>query len=189
MRKANLTHRTILFQHEEHQFPEASVGGLMLLYFIPKAKSFHNNLLTKNSNLMKKVNFKNALVAFAVTLVFLLVGAGQAEAQLSTQLVPKVPGAGIAYVDVAQAETILNDAAVQQKSIFLNAQPGSPIYLAAYRLYLYYYGILAELQTGKSVATAINTGLFHLNDSNGNGDLTKEQYSQLKQSAVNLLKK
>lgn len=139
---------------------------------------------------MKKVNFRNVVMAFAFALGFLLSGSEQLSAQSTTLFSVLHPAPNVTFVSAQQAEAILVSAISQQKNILMqNLKPEDPVHVAASRLYIYYSGILDELHKGKAVGLAIENGLIYLNDSNGNGNLPKQQLSQLKQGAINLLKK
>lgn len=136
---------------------------------------------------MKKVNFKNALMALVLALVFLAVGTEQANAQVNAQFNASAPTPGVSYVSTDEAQDILASTIADLKTVLEGLQPGSAMFKATERTVLYYYGIIEQLQLGKSVPVSIQEGRSYLNDSNGNGNLTKQQWSQMVQDATDLL--
>ena len=137
---------------------------------------------------MKKVNFKKVMMALVTVFALVTFGVEKAEAQalneFSTGLYDPAPGT---FVSSAQAEGILKVEFEEISDVLQNLTPGNPVYDVQIRLAHYYRGIYMEVQNGKSVSAAIGSGLSNLNDLNGQGDLTRHQLADLRQTAIDLL--
>lgn len=136
---------------------------------------------------MKKVNLRNALSALVITLSFVFLGV-QVNAQSlsgSGQGPYSLPTGD--YVTPTEAQvTLLNEMNVLKNN--MDGLSSGPALTAQERLFFYYYGIHASLESGQTiVAKAIIEGFQALADSNGNGNLTNAELSNLKQVATNLL--
>jgi hypothetical protein len=135
---------------------------------------------------MKKVNFRNALMALVVTLTFLVMGTGQASAQ---SLSGTGSGSGVMvmptgdFYTAVEAQTVLNNRIMEIKMDIDDANQA--VITAGERQIIYYRGIHALLESGQdNVARAIVEGLSFLNDSNNNSNLTNAQRLALKQLAI-----
>ena len=136
---------------------------------------------------MKKVNFKNALMALVVALTFLFLGTEHANAQSNASFNPSAGVPGVTYMSSSDAQATLLAAMMDLKPTLEGMVPGSAVYNATLRQVYYYHGIYTELQAGKSVPMSIENGLTYLNDSNGFGNLSKSQKMTLRQEAESLL--
>ena len=139
---------------------------------------------------MKKVNFKKVLMALVAVFALMFFSVEKAEAQAQV-ISPNTTGTGLydpapgTFLGSDEARDLLMNTIVVLKN---NAgTPGSASYQEARRTGLYYNGILNELVTGKSVPEAIVVGLLSLNDTNGFGDLQKNDLAELRNGAVDLL--
>ncbi len=141
---------------------------------------------------MKKVNFKNALVALVLAMVFLVVGTERADAQVSTTLTGVVPAAGVILKSPTQAQAVLQSELLDLKASLGGMTPGTPVYNATLLQANYYRGILAGLTAGQSVAEAIQSGLSYAGYPTGNfgtaSSVPKAQLVALMQDATSLLK-
>ena len=141
---------------------------------------------------MKKVNFKNALAALVLAMVFLVVGIERANAQASTTTIAGAPASGVTFKSSAQAQTDLLNAIKTLKTALQNMIPGSAIYNATLIQARYYAGILAEINAGKSVAEAIQAGLAYAGYPTGTfgstSPVSRSQIMAMIQDATNLLK-
>jgi len=141
---------------------------------------------------MKKVNFKNALAALVLAMVFLVVGIERANAQASTTTIAGAPASGVTFKSSAQAQTDLLNAINTLKTALQNMIPGSAIYNATFIQANYYGGILAEINAGKSVSEAIQAGLAYAGYPTGTfgstSPVSRSQIMAMIQDATNLLK-
>ena len=145
--------------------------------------------LTKNfSNLMKKVNFKKVLMALVAVFSLMVFGVEQMEAQaineFSTGLYDPAPGT---FLGTDEAVSVLTGITTSYKEDLEVLLPGNPVYQNVLKNYIYYDGIITELDNGKSVSAAIGTGLTALGDSNGFGSLTRNELKELRDGAIDLL--
>jgi len=144
---------------------------------------------------MKKVNFKTAVSALVLALVFLFLGTERVGAQSAFTANSSVNlpngGKGIYalpqgnFVDSNEALDILTNELLDVKNLLLSLPPGA-LYNATNRQYIYYNSILAELLAGKSVPDAIVYALVSI-DPDTIGGATPAQQQSLKQSAIDLL--
>ena len=134
---------------------------------------------------MKKVNFKNVMTMLAVTLAFLFVSVDGAKAQAITDAELAAVYQGN-YVTVVEAQDLLSEQLGILKDMLETLIAGIPFDVTL-RKYIYFDGVNNELLTGKSIPQSIIDGLSYLNDSNGNGNLSKSQQSQLMQEAITVL--
>lgn len=183
MKKANLTHNTLLRDEALMLSPMVMSNAF---FCFGNSESIFNNSSTKTSNLMKKVNFKMVLMALSVMFTFLFVGVGTASAQQATDQGIYAPAPGNFMNTDEAGVTLLQQIDVLGNQLG-NYDPGTPLYNSTRRQALYYRGIYMELQNGNSVAASIGLGFFNLNDTNGNGDLSKVQLYDLRQQAIDLL--
>lgn len=141
---------------------------------------------------MKKVNFKNALMALVFAMAFLIVGTQESNAQAVTTLTGALPTSGVNFKPSAQVQPILQEKIGSLKTALQGLAPGTAIYNATFIQARYYDGILTEINAGKTVQEAIQTGLSYAITPSGNfgqtSPLSRSQMMLMMQDAVNLLK-
>lgn len=136
---------------------------------------------------MKKVNFKNVLMALSLLLAFFFAGtstvsAQQTSSELSTGITA-VPQGNFVTTEAALQliEEQLADFSVQMKGLPV----GTTMYKAIERQYNYYTEINTNLGAGIGVPESIGQSMYVvMSDTN---PATKTQLVQLKQSAIDLL--
>lgn len=136
---------------------------------------------------MKKVNFKKVLVALVAVFALMFVGVEKAEAQTVTTSGFTNSGA-VTFLGVSEAQDVLMTTMTTLKNDAILLVPGSPASVAISKVVIYYQGIYDELGYGKDVPTAINQGIYSLNDGNGFGQLPSSEYMELRLGAIDLLK-
>jgi hypothetical protein len=157
-----------------------------------------NLILTINSNLMKKVNFKSFLMTLSVALAFILMGAVHAEAQSSALNATNAAGAGSGsspktliippagnFVTQAEALGIIEAHVLSLKAQFELFAPGTAAYGALEKEYAYYTGVFNALEKGFTVPEAIVEGLKEFTDAFG--PVSNTAKALLKQDAVDKL--
>ncbi|MEO1262518.1 MAG: hypothetical protein AAFZ15_27165 [Bacteroidota bacterium] len=137
---------------------------------------------------MKKVNFKKVLMALVAVFSLMVFGVEQLEAQaineFSTGLYDPAPGT---FLGTDEAVSVLTDITSSYKEDLGTLMPGNPVYQNVLKYYIYYDGIITELDNGKSVSAAIGAGLTALDDSNGFGSLARAELKELRDGAIDLL--
>jgi len=135
---------------------------------------------------MKKVNFRNAIMALVVTLSFVVFGDSQLNAQTLTGSADSPYSVPVGdFASPTDAQDILAALMLDLKGLMDN-QSG-PVLAVNERIYYYYYGIHTSLESGQTTPKAIIDGFRNLNDTNGNGELTSAELTSLKQLAVTAL--
>jgi hypothetical protein len=155
---------------------------------------FFQYFLTKIFNLMKKVNFKVALMVLSFAFCFLLLGVNRMEAQSSSTLTgnSNPSGANIPVFNVPQGNFTTNQEALDKlmaeilslkaTMVSLNFNQGNPVFDAA-MLYAQYYGAIYQaIEGGQTVPMSIVVGLGQVR-----ANLSPAELTTMKNAAIDLL--
>lgn len=136
---------------------------------------------------MKKVNFKNVLMALSLLLVFFILGTNSASAQqtgsiLSSGITEAPQGS---FVDVNAALQLVEGQLASISEQLKGIPPGSSMYKAVELQYIYFDAINNNLGAGvgvpESIGQSLNAVMTDVNPA------SKAQLIALKQSAIDLL--
>lgn len=138
---------------------------------------------------MKKVNFRNAIMALVVTLAFVFVGVQHASAQITPAVTTMHGGAFNVptgnFVSPSEAQNILMARMLQIKED-METQTGATLAANA-RLVTYYNGVRLSIESGQAVPEAIVAGLSAIMGEDLANGPSPTTMTALKQSAVNEL--
>lgn len=136
---------------------------------------------------MKKLNFKSALLGLMCVGAFILVSAGQTQAQSSSLSGGLYEAPAGPFVSVPEAEQRLMAEMTDIKAVMANQTPGTFAYRENFRKLGYFSSITDHLKSGSGVGESIVEGLDVFSTSLYGQGVTKTKMQELKNLATQIL--